>query len=127
MRTTIFNEQYWAKTKELETLLTPFLQVIISLETNKPKFLRFYVYYIFLLNKTATLSNTLLTCLEALQLISQRFKKLYHPLITIAYLCNPITRNKRPINITDKQIRGVRGWLLKYYKNDEKKTATVYV
>ena len=44
----------------------------------------------------------------------------------IAYLYNPIARNKRPINITDRQIRGVGGWLLEYYKNDEKKTATVY-
>jgi len=46
--------------------------------------------------------------------------------MTIAYLYNPITRNKRLINITDKQIKGVGSWLLKHYKNDEKKTATVY-
>ena len=74
----------------------------------------------------ATLLTTLLTRSEALQLIGQRFKKLYYPLITIAYLCDPIARNKRPINVTDRQIRGVRGWLLEHYKNDEKKTATVY-
>ncbi len=46
--------------------------------------------------------------------------------MTIAYFYNPITRNKRPINITDMQIKGIRSWLLKYYKNDEKKTAIVY-
>ena len=44
----------------------------------------------------------------------------------IAYLYNPITYNKRPVNITNTQIRSVGSWLLKYYKNDEKKTATVY-
>ena len=46
--------------------------------------------------------------------------------MTIAYLCDPITRDKKPVNITNKQIKGVRDWLLGYYKKDEKKTATVY-
>ena len=46
--------------------------------------------------------------------------------MTIAYLYNPIARNKRPIDVTDKQIKGVRGWLLEHYKNNKKKTATVY-
>ena len=85
-----------------------------------------YAYYTFLLKETATLLNSLLTRLEAYELINQRFKKLYHPLITITYLCDPIARDKRPINVTDKQIKGVRGWLLEHYKNDKKKTATVY-
>jgi hypothetical protein len=93
----------------------------------------------------ATLSNSLLTRSEAYELINQRFKKLYHPLMTIAYLCDPVTRDKMPVEVTDKQIKGtfiillpaircltdkqikgVGGWLLKHYKNDEKKTATVY-
>ena len=47
--------------------------------------------------------------------------------MTIAYLCDPITRDKMPVNVTDKQIKGVRGWLLKHYKNNKKKTAIVYV
>jgi hypothetical protein len=64
--------------------------------------------------------------LEAYKLINQRFKKLYHPLITIAYLYDPIARDKRPINVTNKQIKGVGGWLLEHYKNDKKKTAIVY-
>jgi len=101
--------------------------VIILLKTNKLKLLRLYAYYTFLLKETATLLNSLLTRSEAHELINQRFKKLYYPLITIAYLCNPIARDKIPINITDKQIKGVRGWLLKHYKNDKKKTATVYI
>ena len=46
--------------------------------------------------------------------------------MTIAYLCDPITRDERPVNVTDKQIRGVGGWLLGHYKNDKKKTAIVY-
>ena len=46
--------------------------------------------------------------------------------MTIAYLYNPIARNKRPIDVTDKQIKGVRGWLLEHYKNNKKKTAIVY-
>ena len=46
--------------------------------------------------------------------------------MTIAYLYNPIARDKRSINITDKHIKGVGGWLLEHYQNDEKKTATVY-
>ena len=126
IRNVILDEQYWVKTKELEALLTPFLQVIISLETNKPKLSRLYAYYTFLLKETATLSNSLLTRSEAHELINQRFKKLYHPLMTIAYLCDPVARDKRPIDVTDKQIKGVRGWLLEYYKNNKKKTATVY-
>ena len=112
--------------KELEALLTPFLQVIISLETNKPKLSHLYVYYTFLLNETAILSNTLLTCSEAHQLISQCFKKLHYPLMTIAYLCDPVTCDERPVNITDEQIRDIGGWLLEHYKNNKKKTATVY-
>ena len=51
---------------------------------------------------------------------------LYYPLITITYLYNPITYNKRPINITNRQIRGIGDWLLEHYKNDKKKIATVY-
>src|SRR6266702_8864144 len=46
--------------------------------------------------------------------------------MTITYLYNPITRNKRPVDVTNTQIRGVGSWLLKYYKNNKKKTATVY-
>ena len=46
--------------------------------------------------------------------------------MTIAYLYDPVARDEIPIEVTDKQIKGVRGWLLKHYKNDEKKTATVY-
>ena len=82
---------------------------MLALKLNKPKLSRLYAYYTFLLKETATLTNTLLTRLEAYKLISQRFRKIYHPLITIAYLYNPTARNKRPVNITDKQIRGVRG------------------
>ena len=70
--------------------------------------------------------NILLTRLEAYELISQRFKKIYHPLITIAYLCDPTARDKRPVNVTNKQIKGVRGWLLRYYKNNKKKASIVY-
>jgi hypothetical protein len=44
----------------------------------------------------------------------------------IAYLCDPVACNEMPVEVTDKQIKGIRGWLLKHYKNDEKKTATVY-
>ena len=106
--------------------MTPFLQVIILLKTNKPKLSCLYVYYIFLLNEMATLSNTLLTCSEVFQLIDQCFKKFYYPLMTIAYLCDPITRNERPVDVTNIQIKGVGSWLLKYYKKDEKKTTTVY-
>jgi hypothetical protein len=46
IRNIILNEQYWVKTKELEALLTPFLQVTISLETNKPKFAGVTNFYI---------------------------------------------------------------------------------
>ena len=46
--------------------------------------------------------------------------------MTIAYLCDPVARDERPIDVTDKQIKGIGGWLLEHYKNDEKKTATVY-
>jgi len=46
--------------------------------------------------------------------------------MTIAYLCNPVARDKMPVEVTDKQIKGVGGWLLKHYKNNKKKTATVY-
>ena len=31
-----------------------------------------------------------------------------------------------PVKVTNKQIKGIRGWLLKHYKNNEKKTAIVY-
>ena len=43
--------------------------------------------------------------------------------MTIAYLCDPV---ERPVDVTDEQIRGVGGWLFEHYKNDEKKTATVF-
>ena len=101
--------------------------MIILLETNKLKFSRLYAYYTFLLKETATLLNSLLTRSEAYELINQCFKKLYHPLMTIAYLCNPVARDKMPVEVTDKQIKGVGGWLLKHYKNNEKKTAIVYI
>ena len=44
----------------------------------------------------------------------------------IAYFYNPIIYNKRPVDVTNIQIRGIRSWLLKYYKKDKKKTAIVY-
>ena len=46
--------------------------------------------------------------------------------MTIAYPCDPTARDKRPVNVTDKQIKGVGGWLLKHYKNDKKKASIVY-
>ena len=66
----------------------------------------------------ATLLNSLLTRLEVYKFINQYFKKLYYPLIIIAYLYNPIIYNEMPIEVTNKQIKSVGGWLLKHYKND---------
>src|ERR1700733_12592435 len=99
---------------------------MLTLKLNKPKLSRLYAYYTFLLKETATLTNTLLTRLEAYKLISQRFRKIYYPLMTIAYLCDLTARNKRPVNIINKQIRGIGGWLLRHYKNNEKKASIVY-
>ena len=126
IRVVILNKQYQKKTRQLEDLLIPFLQVTLTLELNKPKLSRLYVYYTFLLKETATLTNTLLTRSEAYELISQRFRKIYHPLMTISYLCDPTARDERPVNITDKQIRGIGGQLLRHYKNDKKKASIVY-
>ena len=47
--------------------------------------------------------------------------------MTITYFYDFITRDKRLINVTNKQIKGVKNWLLKYYKNNEKKTAIMYI
>jgi len=40
MREMILSKEYWTKTLELQTLLKPFLQVILALESNKPKLSR---------------------------------------------------------------------------------------
>ena len=52
MREMILNEKYWMKTLKLQTFLKSFLQVTLTLESNKSKFSCFYVYYIWFLNQS---------------------------------------------------------------------------
>ena len=65
MREMILSKKYWTKTLELQSLLKPFLQVTLALESNKPKLSCLYAYYIWLLNQSVLLSfsiSSLLPC-----------------------------------------------------------------
>ena len=108
----ILDEQYWTKTLELQALLKPFLQVTLTLKSNRPKLSRLYAYYTHLLTKSATLTSPLLPRSKAIKLISKRWNKIYHPLLTIAYLADPTAQRDRPIKVAEKQMEGITLWLV---------------
>ena len=60
MREMILSEKYWTKILELQTLLKSFLQVMLALESNKPKLSCLYAYYTWLLNQSVLFSTSLL-------------------------------------------------------------------
>ena len=68
------------KTLELQTLLKPFLQVTLALESDKPKLSRLYANYTWLLNQSASP--------EVVELICKWWNNIYHPLLLIAYLAD---------------------------------------
>ncbi len=87
----ILSEEYWTKTLELQTLLKPFLQVTLALESNKPKLSRLYAYYTWLLNQSASFSTSLLSfpTTDLIELIRKWWNQIYHLLLIIAYLADP--------------------------------------
>ena len=60
-------------------------------------------------------------------LISQRFAKIYHPLITIAFLADPIKRQRRPETIVqESQLTNLSGFLMQYCKGNKDKAIGLY-
>ena len=128
MREMILNEKYWMKTLELQTLLKPFLQVTLALESNKSKLSCLYVYYIWLLNQSASFSTSSLLpspIPDTIELIRKRWNQIYHPLLTIAYLADPAARHDRPVKIPEKEMKDIETWLFEHY-NEKKKTIKVF-
>ena len=60
MREMILSKKYWTKILKLQTLLKPFLQVTLALESNKSKLSCLYAYYIWLLNQSVSFLTLLL-------------------------------------------------------------------
>jgi hypothetical protein len=130
IRDLILRSVYWEKTQELYNILKPFLQVTIALESNKAKLSRLFSWYSWLLNQSATSKSDLLPRQEALQLIANRFHKMYTALWLIAYLCDPVARMQRPVEIAKWQLDGMEKYLVQYYKvrgeTTDKKASEVY-
>ena len=131
MREVILDEQYWMKTLELQALLKPFLQVIIALELNKPKLSCLYAYYTWLLSQPVSLFSTPSALLPSpipnvVELIRKRWNKIYHPLLTIAYLADPTAWHNRPVKVTEKQMEGVGAWLFQHYNSNKEKVIKVF-
>ena len=118
------------KILKLQILLKSFLQVTLTLESNKSKLLCLYVYYIWLLNQAALLSFSISSLLpspipDTIELIRKRWNQIYHPLLTIAYLADPAARHDRPVKIPEKEMKDIDTWLFEHY-NDKEKTIKIF-
>jgi hypothetical protein len=112
MRSLILDEGFFGKVAILRKFLEPFLKVTLALESDKPKLSRLYGYYTWL----SEVQVTGLVDAEVVQeKIIARFAKIYHPLLVIAYLCDPCARQERPVAIRDEDMASTGEWLSHHY------------
>jgi hypothetical protein len=115
MREIILDENFWIKTLDMVTLLEPYLKVTIAMESNQSKLSRLYAWFVWLLANTWTMKSCFLSRVQAEKLISERFYKLYNPLWLIAYLCDPVVRQQRPVNISQHQMNDLGPFLKQWF------------
>ena len=127
MREMILNEKYWMKTLKLQTFLKSFLQVILTLESNKSKLSHLYVYYIWLLNQSVLFSTSLLffSITDLIELIHKQWNQIYHLFLIIAYLADSAVWNEKSVTIAEKKMKNVDTWLFQYY-NDKNTTIKIF-
>lgn len=113
IRDTIHDDVFWGKIRRLQRFLQPFLQVTLQLESQKPRGSRIYAYFGWLYSQAD--GSGVLPADQLKEIISRRWAAVHHPLFTIAYICDPATRDERPITIPNGQRRQVTDWLKAQY------------
>ena len=125
VKSSLANPSFWQQARSLHQLLEPFLKVTIGLESTQPRLSHIYADMTWLSRQQI---NSLLVPAVVLQtLISQRFAKIYHPLITIAFLADPIERQRRPeIIVQESQFTNLSSFLMQYCKGNKDRAIKLY-
>jgi hypothetical protein len=125
IRTTLLDENFWTKTADMVTLLEPYLKLTIAMESNQSKLSRLFAWFSWLIAETVSMRSVFITSEEARNLITARFLKIYNPLWLIAYLCDPITRYERSVNITSTSMNALGPFLQQWFRVRGETTDTV--
>ena len=119
----ILSIRFWEQLSSLERLLRPFLEVTLALESVRPKASRIFAYFKYLIQKVYT--HTTSHYEDVLDIIGKRFKQIHHPIMTVAYICDPQAREERKVAITDTMDLEMQEYLQHYY-SDARRAAGVY-
>ncbi|KAF2189394.1 hypothetical protein K469DRAFT_683785 [Zopfia rhizophila CBS 207.26] len=109
--------RFWEQLSGLKKFLEPFLQVAIALESVRPQASRIFAYFRFLLWEI--IYTTSLPSERIKEIIGKRFQDVYKPIMTIAYICDPLAREERQVPINQAMDDGMQNYLSKTYGFDE--------
>ena len=108
----------------MEKLLQPFLEVTIALESVRPKGSRIFAYFLYLLRSTHYSSSLPLESIR--EVITKRFDMIYKDIMAIAYICDPLAQEERPVVLTQKMRVGVQKFLLQHYQENRERAGRVW-
>lgn len=107
---------FWATLEVLQQFLKPYLAVTIGLESTKPRGSRLYPYFHQLREAVPPPG---LDWDEIRELITKRWKKVDHPLFTVAFICDPAARDEYPDLVpTDDVLAKATTWLGELYTEE---------
>lgn len=85
----------------------------IALEGTKPKASRIFAYFKYLAQYTY--ATTSLPVEEVRNTVGKRFQQIHRPEYTIAYICDPLARHERPVELTEKMWLEIEVYLQNRY------------
>ena len=132
VKDTISDSHFWKRLQALKELTDPILKVIIGLETDSPSLSRVYQFYLELYQKSqAIIPNPGILSelpaslrLHTAMMIQKRFKKMYSPVMSLAYLVD-VSSVPKPKDFGNGAFEQINKWLQSWF-SDQEVAAKVY-